>query len=251
MTRRKIFEQVSWRWTVACAVFLLCAATAIIAPAQIITTLVKFDGTDGAVPDYETLVQGPDGNFYGTAAYGGNTACSIGPAVGCGTVFKLTPSGRLTTLYAFCAQPNCNDGANPYAGLVLATDGNFYGTTYYGGGQACNDGACSGCGTVFKITPGGTLTTLHVFEGTDGNGPRGALVQAVNGNLYGTTSGGSQTNGTVFKITSEGTLETLHAFGLTDGADPGAGLIQATDGNLYGATKRAAVPAAARSSKSP
>ena len=112
----------------------------------------------------------------------------------------------LTTLHAFAGYPT--DGASPYAGLVQATDGNFYGTTYAGG----TSGNCQGgCGTVFRITPAGTLTTLHSFDWYDGASPTGALVQGNDGNFYGTTYGGGADPhyGTVFKITPAGALTTL------------------------------------------
>ena len=211
----------------ACTIFVVCAATAIAAPAQTFTTLHIFDGTDGEYPA-AGLVQGTDGNFYGTTGYGGATTCTYG----CGTIFKITPAGTLTTLHSF----DYTDGEYPLGGgLVQATDGNFYGTT--------SEGA-NGYGTVFKITPTGTLTTLHSFHVTDGAYPE-ALVQATDGNFYGTTSfGGTAGNctpggcGTVFKITPGGTLTTLHNFAntTTEGAVPGAGLVQATDGNFYGTT---------------
>jgi len=141
----------------ACGVFLLWAVAAIvlpgqtapgvlsapartIAPAVMFTLLHSFDITDGQSP-YAGLVQGTDGNFYGTTELGG--------ADDKGTVFKITPSGTLTMLHNF----DGTNGAVPYAGLVQATDGNFYGTTYTGGADDY--------GTVFKITPRGKLTTLH------------------------------------------------------------------------------------------
>jgi uncharacterized repeat protein (TIGR03803 family) len=234
------------------------------AEAQTVTTLLSFDGTDGATP-YAGLVQATNGNLYGTTLGGG--------AHGDGTVFQITPSGTLTTLHSF----DSTDGATPYGGLVQATNGDLYGTTFQGGAygvgtvfkitpsgtlttlhsfdstdaypyaglvQATNgnlygttfDGGAGG-GTVFKITPSGTLTTLHSFDGTDGAGPHGGLVQATNGNLYGTTSsGGANNDGTVFQITPSGTLTTLHSFDGTDGATPEAALVQATNGNLYGIT---------------
>jgi uncharacterized repeat protein (TIGR03803 family) len=146
-----------------------------------------------------------------------------------GTVFKITPSGTLTNLHTF----DNTGGFYPYAGLVQASDGRFYGTTANGGNMACHNG----CGTIFKITSSGTLTTLHSFDSIDGASPTGVLVQATDGNLYGTTSfdGGE---GTVFKITPGGTLTTLHSFGGTDGAFPEAGLVQATDGDFYGTTSQ-------------
>jgi uncharacterized repeat protein (TIGR03803 family) len=217
----------SW-WKTACAVVVLCAATAIGSPAQTFTTLANFDATTGSQP-IGSLVQGPDGNFYGTANANG--------AENYGTVFKLTPSGTLTVLYSFCTPPLCLDGADPSGGLVLGRDGNFYGTTYLGGGT-------NSYGTVFRITPAGMLTTLHAFHGADGATPSCMLVEGTDGDFYGTTSvGGANSScfngrgcGTVFKITPGGTLTTLHSFDFTDGADPFSGLIQAIDGNFYGTT---------------
>jgi uncharacterized repeat protein (TIGR03803 family) len=121
-------------------------------------------------------VQDASGNLYGVTDYGGrNTACVAFGANGCGTVFRITPSGAFTSLYSFCSLANCADGANPVGGLLLAADGNLYGATIYGG----NDQDCSGdgCGTIFRITPEGTLTTLYSFAGTDGSFPYAPLVQ--------------------------------------------------------------------------
>ncbi len=198
-----------------------------ITPSGALKTLHSFDITDGANP-YAGLVQATDGNLYGTTSQDG----ANGPY---GTVFKITPSGTPATLYSFCAvyvNHQCTNGANPDAGLVQATDGNFYGTTYVGG--------TNGHGTVFKITSSGTLKTLHSFDGTDGGFPYAGLVQATDGNLYGTTTQGGASGqygpGTVFKITPSGTLKTLHSFDGTDGSVPYAGLVQATNGNLYGTT---------------
>jgi uncharacterized repeat protein (TIGR03803 family) len=201
-----------------------------ITPSGTLTTLHSFVGTDGYGPN-AGLVQATNGNLYGTTGGGGSSNNCVN---GCGTIFKITPSGTLTTLHSF----DGTDGAYP-EGLVLATNGDFYGTT--GGGY--NHGCSGGCGTIFKITPSGTLTTLHGFEGLeDGANPSG-LVQAIDGNLYGTTTFGGSRNcnyggcGTVFKITPSGTLTTLYFFdGGTDGSTPWAGLVQATDGKLYGTT---------------
>ncbi len=219
----------------AYTVFLLCATTAIAVRAQTFTTLHNFDfnGTDGGNP-LAGLVQATDGNFYGTTFGVGldETCPSLG--VGCGTVFKMTPGGALTTLYSFCSRSGCTDGRSPEAELAQATDGNFYGTTAGGGTNTTECGA-GGCGTVFEITSSGTLRTLHSFDSTDGSGP-GALVQATNGNFYGTTGGGGAHGyGTVFEITPSGTLTTLYSFDSTDGANPTA-LVQATNGNFYGTT---------------
>ena len=175
------------------------------------------DPTEGANPR-AALVQGTDGNFYGTTEAGGT---SNG-----GTVFKITPGGVFTTLHSFYS----TDGNYLVAALVQATDGDFYGTTD-GGGTNNN-------GTIFKITSAGTLTTLHSFDdNTEGAGPLGGLVQASNGNFYGTTEYGPVNGyGTVFKITPSGTLTTLHSFDSADGAYPYAGLVLGTDGSFYGTT---------------
>jgi uncharacterized repeat protein (TIGR03803 family) len=217
-------------WKMAGVVFVLCAATAIAAQAQTFNTLLNFDGTtNGNDPYLMSLVQGVDGNLYGTTSDGG-------PHSG-GTVFKISSRGALTTLYSFCAQTNCADGSNPQGSLVLGTDGNFYGTTTAGGNGNCPEG----CGTVFKISARGKLTILHSFDGPDGYWPYGALVQAIDGNFYGTTSiGGTHGYGTAFKMTQAGVLTTLYGFcaehNCADGAEPYAGLIQAIDGNFYGTT---------------
>jgi len=216
-------------------VFLL--ASALGASAQTFQSLISFDITDGALPYYGSLVQGRDGNYYGTTQSGGannNTLCGSG-TFGCGTVFKITPSGALTTIYSFCSQPNCTDGANPWGGLVLGTDGSFYGTTYYGGVNSAD-------GTVFRITPAGALRTMHSFDGTDGANPVGALIQGMDGNGYGATvNGGANGYGTVFRISPKGGLNTLYNFcsqsNCTDGENPYGGLVQATNGYLYGTTE--------------
>ena len=202
-----------------------------ITPGGKLTTLHSFLFSDGeeepeGADPLVGLIQATNGDFYGTTESGGDNSHG-----NYGTVFKVTPSGTLTTLHSFAYIP---DGAYP-AALVQATNGDFYGTTQYGG-----DGYY---GSVFKITIAGSLTTLHSFSGTDGLYPLAGLIQATNGNLYGTTQQGGTSNnclngcGTVFKITPSGTLTTLYSFGLSsDGGLPAAGLIQATDGNFYGTT---------------
>jgi uncharacterized repeat protein (TIGR03803 family) len=188
-------------------------------------SLQSFDGTDGAEPYYMSLVQGIDGDLYGTTISGGANQD--------GTVFKITTKGKLSTLYSFCSVEDCTDGTSPKAGLIQGADGNFYGTTAAGG---LNNG-----GTVFKITPKGKLTTLYSFctlsSCADGNEPLGTLVQATDGNFYGTTYGGGASGfGTVFVITPEGALTTLHSFGGDCSIYPYAGLVQATNGDFYGTT---------------
>ena len=199
--------------------------------AQGFTTVVNFDVADGNGP-LAGLVQGLDGNLYGTTAYGGSCTLSY---LGCGTVFKMTPGGRLTTLHVFTGP----DGANPYSGLALDSQGNLFGTTGSGGaGAQCT--VSGGCGTVFEITPSGSLTTLYNFcsleNCADGYSPYGGLIEAQNQEFYGTTElGGASGNyGTVFKITSAGVLTTLHTFGGPPG--PLASLVQATNGDIYGTT---------------
>ena len=197
-----------------------------------LSTLYSFAGIDGSDP-FGTLVQATDGDFYGTTMAGGPGYSS--QSSGSGTVFKISTTGALSTLYNFCSQTNCVDGLSPEAGLVQASDGNFYGTTTAGGSYLkapCN--ANKGCGTVFKITSGGALTVLHSFKSSDGRLPMGGLLQAKDGNLYGTTSQGGKAGGTVFEITLSGTLTTLHKFVRTEGFGPFAGLIQSSDGTLYG-----------------
>src|SRR5579872_2814667 len=194
--------------------------TAITSHAQTFQTLVNFNGTDGANPAYMSLVQGVDGNFYGTTEYGGtgtgNADCAM---AGCGTVFTVTPAGTLTTLYNFCSQPNCFDGAAPATGLVLGSNGNLYGTSSEGGAHRC--------GTVFEITSAGKLTTLHHFScAADGSSPEAPLVLGADGAFYGTAhfGGASSCNGvgcgTVFKITANRRFTTLHSFNGADGENP-------------------------------
>ncbi len=220
---------------VACVIVVLCAATAVTSKAQVFNTLVGFDGINGGTPASMSLIQGADGNFYGTTLQGG--------IPGPGTIFKITSGGMLTTVYSFCSQANCVDGSYPEAGLVLATDGDFYGTTSYGGKSSYY----LGYGTVFKVTPDGTLMTLHSFcphAGfcNDGQLPFAGLVQTTDGIFYGTTTEGGTTHcdeggcGTIFRITSTGDFETVHSFSPSGPADPFAGLIQAKDGSLYGTT---------------
>jgi uncharacterized repeat protein (TIGR03803 family) len=233
-------------WKAAYFVLLLFLATTTSSLAQTFTTVATFNGKNGQNPGYGSLVQGTDGNLYGTTIYGGvSQYCTVQFNMGCGTVFKVTPSGKLTTLHNFCSQANCPDGYNPYAGLIVGIDGSLYGTTEFGGaGRYC----MGGCGTVFEITTAGKLTTLYSFGSIneDGNNPLGALVQATNGNFYGTTAGGGvNAGGTVFELTPGGKLSTLYAFCNECGTGvpyaPYAGLVQATNGDFYG-TAAAGLP---------
>jgi uncharacterized repeat protein (TIGR03803 family) len=284
------------------AILLFCIAMVIAAPAQTFNTIFYFDGTNGIGGAFGLLVQGRDGNFYGTTFSGGanngcansggvnscgtvykitasgtlttlynfcsltdcadgyapsplvlatdgsfygvttgggpNANCAFGGGIGCGTFFRITPSGALTTLYSFCSETECADGYGPFAGLVQGTDGNFYGTTFKGGSY---DEACyffSGCGTIFKITPTGKLTTLHTFDGADGGSPFGSMMQASDGNFYGpaTFFGPYNNDGTLFEITPRGTFTDLVNFDSTDGASPRSALVQVANGKFYGTT---------------
>jgi uncharacterized repeat protein (TIGR03803 family) len=264
-----------------CLLFL--AVTATLASAQTFTSLVSFDAGNGDNP-FAPLVIGADGNFYGTTAsengvgygtvfkmtpegalttlynfcsqinctdgsypIGGLTLASEGNFYGMtdsggafnfGTVFRITPSGELTTLYNFCSQTNCTDGRYPSAGLMQAANGNLYGMTAYGG--------LTGYGTVFEITLGGTLTTLHNFcllpNCVDGAIPFGNLVQAPDGTFFGTTVSGGTHNyaGTAFRMSPSGNLKVIYSFcakaNCEDGSYVSAGLVLASGGNLYGTT---------------
>jgi uncharacterized repeat protein (TIGR03803 family) len=198
-------------------------------PAGVLTTLVDF--TDNGTANrgdsvFAGLVQGSDGNFYGTTQTGG--------ADEDGTVFRMTPAGALTTLVDFTGNGGANRGANPFASLTQGDDGNFYGTTQYGG--------ANGDGTVFQITPAGVLTTLVDFTGNAGNslgqGPQATLLKGSNGDFYGTTwMGGVDGFGTVFQVTVSGSLTVLYSFTAQyDGNNPIASLAQGSDGNFYGTT---------------
>jgi len=199
-----------------------------ITPQGTLTTLWQFgslsNNADGNVEYNVSLVQGRDGDFYGTTAFGGTNQFY-------GTVYKITSAGTLTPLWQFGSLSNHADSFAPN-GLVQGNDGNFYGTTV--GGELINHG------TVFRITPAGSLTTLYAFGNVAGDGttPDAALVQGSDGNFYGTTAGGGAFgHGTVFQMSPTGTLTNIwHFTGGVDGASPFAALIQAPDGFFYGTT---------------
>jgi uncharacterized repeat protein (TIGR03803 family) len=207
-------------------------AVAISSSAQTFTVLANFNQQSGTTLVMGSLIQGLDGNFYDTSVLPLNG----GP----GSVFKVSPAGEVTTLYKFCSLSLCSDGNIPWKGLVMAANGLMYGTTVYGGAAGqCTGGVYPGCGTIFQITPDGVLTTLHSFSGTDGQWPPGPLVLGADGNLYGTTSfGGNSNAGTVFMVTPGGSFTTLSDFCNSlgcFGANSNA-LIQGADGNFYGTT---------------
>jgi uncharacterized protein (TIGR03437 family) len=253
---------------------LLFITAAVLSPAQTFTVLASpnfANGNNPSTPNGATLVRGPDGNFYGTTNGGGvNNG-------GCGTVYQLTPTGTIITLHNFNYSV---DGCSPTSGLILASDGNLYGTTQFtifkitlagaftllytqgsGGPHLLNamvqasdgnfygtssQGGTNQQGTVFRMTPSGALTVQLNFPNTQlGTAPKSPMIQASDGNLYGTTSaGGAGSSGTVFKMTLSGTASVLYTFcttmksgGCPDGNFPWNGLLQARDGNLYGTTQ--------------
>jgi uncharacterized repeat protein (TIGR03803 family) len=177
-----------------------------ITPAGVVTTLYNFCSkascADGQYP-IASLVQAANGDFYGTTGNGGIVGDNCPNSYGCGTAFKITPAGALTTLYSFCAQPNCTDGVGPSGSLLRASDGKLYGATLAGGANftSCNNFDIPGCGTIFMITPTGTLTIRHSFDGSDGEAPYGVLLQGTDGSFYGAaTEGGANTLGTAFSL---------------------------------------------------
>ena len=197
-----------------------CGVVFKITPGGMVTVLHSFGGgSDGGVPEAPPI-QGTDGNFYGTTA---------GPVPGapCGTVYMVTPSGVLKTIFTFPG--SASKGCNSFAPLVQGTDGNFYGTTTVGG--------FNGDGVLFKITPSGQLNVLFNFDKAHGSQPVAPVIQASDGNFYGTTAfGGADNGGVVFRMTPSGMVSVLHSFnGNPDGAHPNAGLVQGNGGNLYGA----------------
>jgi uncharacterized protein (TIGR03437 family) len=236
-------------------ILFLCSA---VAQAQTFTVLGSFNGPNGsnpANPGGSSIIQGPDGNFYGTTKLGG--------ATGNGVIFKMTPSGALAALYSFSGQA---DGAHPQNGLTLGNDGNFYGTTptsifkitpsgsfttlydattgslgidrFYGLTQA-SDGDFYGTsfdpGSAFRITPAGVVTVLYRFPGAtpDLNEPTNTLIQGTDGNLYGSAMNGNVSS--IFKMTIEGTVTKLAT--LPYDASPVGALVQGNDGNFYGVSQ--------------
>lgn len=231
--------------------------------AQTYTDLHSFKcATEGCYPYYPAmLAQGRDGNLYGTSWWGGTASY--------GAIFKVTPSGTLTTL----SNLDCTGSAGcaAYGGLSLGTDGNFYGASYEGGTY--------GYGTLFKITPSGALTVFHQFDGMapdwgspwappvqgkDGNyyglsagiaykitaagkfkiisssvpgAVTAPLIQATDGYFYGTAySAGASNCGVVFRMSTAGAMKIIHEFDYAHGCSPYAPLVQGTDGNFYGTT---------------
>jgi len=182
---------------------------------------------------WSSLTLGPDGNFYGTAegahAYDSTSYSSMYY----GSVYVFGTNSGFSQLHHF---DFTNNGANPFAGLTVGSDGCLYGTTANGGQYAFTNSSVYG-GTVFKITTNGIITNLVTFDYTNGATPYGALTPAPDGNLYGTTSqGGASGHGTLFEIDTNGTMTALFSFGGTNGSAPFTGLTLGPDGNYYGTT---------------
>jgi uncharacterized repeat protein (TIGR03803 family) len=198
--------------------------------AAVFTILHTFCVEKGCVVgESSQLVQGLDGNLYGATQSGGNVNKTVCPS-GCGTIYKITPAGALSIVYAFCSLANCADGISP-ASLLLASDGNFYGVTEWGG---IPDANCPpGCGTIFKLTPQGILTTLYYFDPDDTFSPR-QLIQGADGNFYGWAyqSYFEDFNVELFEMTPQGNVSTTLGFS----NDYFMLSFQAPDGVIYGTT---------------
>jgi uncharacterized repeat protein (TIGR03803 family) len=211
--------------------FALGLAIATVNPvsAQTYTVLYNFtNGSDGGEPN-GNLIRDTAGNLYGTALGGGDLSCPEGFGFGCGVVFKFSPSGSETVLYAFALG---TDGNAPDAGVVADSQGNLYGTTQSGG--------TSGHGAVFEVTSTGTETVLYNFTGgADGNFPTGVTL-GPGGNLYGsTTSGGTGCGsgcGVFYKLSQSGQQTVLHTFlgGKRDGSVPVEVPLVDAKGNVLG-----------------
>ena len=216
--------------TLALMALAITFSLAVCAQAQTVTYLTKFNGNNGSEP-FGPVVQATDGNFYGTTAHGGN---------GNGNVYRMTPSGKVTSIYSFCSQTNCADGQTPETPPILGSDGNLYGVTLTGGKGSNGNGG----GVLYKMTLNGRITVLRVFCSsnacTDGDLPTG-IILASDGNFYGTTNyGGSAGYGTIFQISPTGTYKVLYSFcsqaDCVDGAYVGVPPVQGRDGNFYGVT---------------
>lgn len=191
------------------------------------TTIYEFPGA--AAKPTVALVKASDGNFYGTTSTKGG--------YGAGSIYRVTPQGKITTLYSFTGG---NDGGSPSSALVEGPDGNLYGVTSFNSNNTV-------FGTIYKVTPAGALTTIHTFTGPDGQFPVGELVVGNDGKLYGTvpngSSGSAAASGAVYSITTSGTYTIVYSFKFSDPAyGPKAGLIKGSDGNFYGTAPSTADP---------
>jgi uncharacterized repeat protein (TIGR03803 family) len=197
--------------------------------------LYRFNNIPDAGVPGSSVVFDSAGNLYGTTEYGGTGDCSNGidPNYGCGTVYKLTPSGggwTETVIYSF---QGGNDGWTPWGGVIFDAAGNLYGTTWTGGS--------SSCGTIFELSPsdgGWTKTILHNFQCSDGGGAWGDLIADQSGNLYGATAGGGINNGgVVFELAHLGSWTYNLLYSFPNDSTPAGTLVLDGSGNLYGTTR--------------
>ena len=210
-------------WRTICGALSVCVAMANPGQAQTFRMLFNFDFTHGAWPT-TPLAQGVDGNLYGTTYQG-----SVQQA---GVLFRVDAAGSFRVLHNFCSQEGCPGGHFPWAGLLLASDGNFYGTTMGG--------------TIFRVTPADEFTTVYKFHpGADGYEPEAPLIEGADGNLYGTTYAGQSNSGAVFRLEApikgqkSWSFKSLYDFtGPPDGALPAATVIFDRFSNLYGTTTK-------------
>ncbi len=189
------------------------------APTYAFSIVHAFSGTDGSCPN-STLVRGSDGDYYGTTREGGKASGSKG------TVFRLTPNGRLQTLHTFVP---AKDNASPN-GVVLGTDGNLYGSTF--GDWTANRG-----GVVYRLSPNGDYSVVHAFDMFEGPQP---IIQGLDGAFYGATTqgGGYWGGGRIYRLTAQGEYTVLHTIGVnyTDPLYTSGALVEGTPGTFYGAT---------------
>ncbi len=202
-------------------------------PAGVRTVLFTFQGTNGSVP--VGLVQGADGSLYGVTLFGGTGYAANNPNSGFGTIFKFSTNGSLSTLVSF----NGMNGAQPEAAPVFAADGNLYGTTDCGGTDTNLNNTSLGFtfigqGTIYKLTPDGTFTSLASFDTNNGGGGISALMPQRDASFFGSTfRGGASGYGSVFKLTGGSNITTVASFSSAFGGNPTA-FMQASDGNFYG-----------------
>jgi len=189
--------------------------TASLAGAQTVKDVISFTGQSQSGNPVMTPAQGRDGKLYGT---------SPNPQATSGSDFSLALGGTAKVIHTFSSE---GGGVDPFAGLTLGTDGNFYGTTSAGGSAEY--------GTLYKLSSEGSFTILHNFlGGSDGSSPLSAPIEASDGNFYGTTNGNAGNPPTAYKYTPSGTFTTIYQFDSAHGVQVQAGLIQGSDGNLYG-----------------
>jgi uncharacterized repeat protein (TIGR03803 family) len=203
-----------------------------------------FPSPDDGISPFANLISDAAGRLYGTTQYGGTGQCYSIAGAGCGTVFELslTAKGKWKRKVLYSFTGNHGDGANPTSGLIFDLTGNLYGTTQYGGNNACNGGYPYG--TVFKLSPSPkgawTETVIHAFGNNEGYRPTAGLALDSSGALYGTTSlGGSGDGGDVFQLvhTREAGWQENILYSFGQQYAPQGALVLDKEGNLYGTTR--------------